>query len=141
MKVCLRCGEKKPLNDFYAQKSMADGHLGKCKFCCKKYAKEKRITDPLVRKRDNERSKTPIRKAHIKKNTIQWRLNNPDGYGAHIILNNAVRDKKVTKMPCEICGQKAHAHHDDYAKPLEVRWLCALHHHRHHAKLKENEND
>lgn len=33
---------------------------------------------------------------------------------------------------CENCGKecKPHAHHDDYAKPLEVRWLCPPCHRR-----------
>ena len=46
--------------------------------------------------------------------------------------------------PCQICGvfgktdkghRKVVAHHDDYNKPLEVRWLCRLHHAEWH---KEN---
>jgi hypothetical protein len=30
---------------------------------------------------------------------------------------------------CEVCGEAATAaHHDDYSKPLDVRYLCAAHH-------------
>lgn len=35
------------------------------------------------------------------------------------------RDNKIAPQPCEKCGcPKAEAHHDDYSKPLAVRWLC-----------------
>lgn len=27
------------------------------------------------------------------------------------------------------------AHHDDYSKPLEVRWLCPSHHKLHHLNV------
>lgn len=39
MKPCIICKEIKPLEDFYLQKGMKDGHLNKCKDCCKKQAK------------------------------------------------------------------------------------------------------
>lgn len=32
----------------------------------------------------------------------------------------------LAPKPCERCGNpKAQTHHDDYAEPLQVRWLCA----------------
>jgi len=31
--------------------------------------------------------------------------------------------------PCAVCGNpKTQAHHDDYNKPDEIRWLCQNHH-------------
>lgn len=48
-------------------------------------------------------------------------------------LNHAVRDGKVSKEPCKICGSnKSEAHHQDYNKPLEVIWLCFNHHREFH---------
>lgn len=40
------------------------------------------------------------------------------------------------KKPCEVCGSNkfVHKHHDDYRKPLSVRFLCATHHKEHHRK-------
>lgn len=52
-------------------------------------------------------------------------------------LNHYLRDKHIERKPCEICGEKAEAHHDDYNKPLEVRWLCFKHHREWH-KIHEN---
>ena len=34
----------------------------------------------------------------------------------------------IIRAPCERCGRYAIAHHDDYALPLDVRWLCPRHH-------------
>lgn len=39
---------------------------------------------------------------------------------------------KLERLGCEVCGERAQMHHDDYDKPLEVRWLCRKHHLRHH---------
>jgi hypothetical protein len=137
MKKCFKCGEIKFLADFYAHKKMADGHLGKCKDCTKSDVRQHRAENDSVREYDRERSKTPARRAHVAMVSKKWRLENPQGYKAHTALGNAVRDKKIIRMPCEVCGNKrSHAHHDDYSKPLEVSWLCALHHHRLHAEAK-----
>ena len=52
---------------------------------------------------------------------------------AHRKVLNAVKRGELKPQPCEVCGEvKAMAHHDDYDKPLEVRWLCHSHHALHH---------
>lgn len=32
----------------------------------------------------------------------------------------------MARAPCEVCGtdERVHAHHHDYSRPLDVRWLC-----------------
>jgi len=53
------------------------------------------------------------------------------------VAQKAIRRGILTVGPCEVCGlspddsggrQRIHAHHDDYNKPLSVRWLCKAHH-------------
>lgn len=49
--------------------------------------------------------------------------------GAQRAVMKAVADGRLERKPCEVCGsRKAHAHHPDYGKPLEVQWLCRVHH-------------
>ena len=40
----------------------------------------------------------------------------------------------LVRQPCEVCGGlDVQMHHDDYDKPLDVRWFCRQHHfHRFH---------
>lgn len=53
------------------------------------------------------------------------------------MLTNAVRDGRVIRQPCLVCGaEKVEAHHPDYAKPLEVLWFCRPHHKAHHGHLR-----
>jgi DNA-binding CsgD family transcriptional regulator len=41
----------------------------------------------------------------------------------------AVRCGLLRRQHCEKCNNpKTEAHHDDYSKPLAVRWLCKKHH-------------
>lgn len=60
----------------------------------------------------------------------RWSERNPEKRKASVTLNNAVRDGRLKKEPCEVCGStyRIHGHHEDYAKPLDVHWLCPLHH-------------
>ena len=58
-----------------------------------------------------------------------YRFINPEKKSA----SNKVSCAKLEKQPCEVCGSlNTQAHHDNYSKPLEVRWLCQLHHSRIH---------
>jgi hypothetical protein len=54
---------------------------------------------------------------------------------ARSILNHYLRDKKIPRPPCEICGEPmAEAHHEDYNKPLDVKWFCFKHHRQTHGQ-------
>ena len=58
---------------------------------------------------------------------------------ARIRVKNALKFGRLMKQPCQRCGEIAnvHAHHDDYSKPLDVMWLCPLHHRQRHKELEE----
>jgi hypothetical protein len=57
---------------------------------------------------------------------------------AKAAVNRAIR-KGVLVRPstCSRCGSmdRIEGHHEDYAKPLDVVWLCRLCHRRHHAEM------
>lgn len=42
-------------------------------------------------------------------------------------------------QPCQICGstENIEKHHEDYSKPLDVIWLCRIHHKHGHKKGPE----
>lgn len=49
----------------------------------------------------------------------------------------AVRNGTLVRLPCSVCGnKKSEAHHADYSKPLEIAWLCRIHHMELHRKPK-----
>jgi len=50
------------------------------------------------------------------------------------ITARAIKQGRLTRLPCEVCGtnEDVQAHHDDYNKPLDIRWLCRKHHREHH---------
>ena len=56
---------------------------------------------------------------------------------AHKIVEKAIKSGELIPEPCEVCGKKkAHAHHSDYSRPLDVEWLCHLHHKQAHSENK-----
>lgn len=129
-KQCFKCGEVKCLSEFYKHNGMADGHLNKCKNCTKNDASSHR-SENIEKIREYDRKRGNRQGPDYVKN---YRSKYPNKYKAHVMVNNAVRDGKLFSEPCEICGNvKSVAHHDDYLKPLNVRWLCCAHHSQWHA--------
>jgi hypothetical protein len=54
---------------------------------------------------------------------------------AHKLTAKAIRNGILKRQPCEVCGDPiSEGHHDDYDKPLDIRWLCTKHHGEAHGK-------
>lgn len=137
MKICIDCAISKSHSDFYLSGNGKPAAV--CKECHKARMKRRRLTNPYVQEYDRARSKTPERREHSARISTLWRKQHPDAYRAQNAVNNAVRDHRLKKDPCSICGtsKDVHGHHKDYAKPLDVIWLCAKCHHRVHATFPE----
>ncbi len=133
-KECFKCGTRKSLTEFYKHPQMKDGRVNKCKECNKVDVRENRQANiDYYRAYDRERGcRQP---ADYGKH---YKRNNPIAAGARQMVGNAIRDKRLKKekrcAECKISQRTLHAHHDDYAKPLDVRWLCLPCHFAWHAK-------
>lgn len=140
---CKTCQQEKPETDFYACSKT------RCKDCQREAVKNYRLQNvDKVRAKDRQRANLPHRvvaraayaatdrgKERVAAAKRSWHKRHPVKRAAHIILGNAVRDGKVSKpTTCGRCGSggRIHAHHDDYAKPLDVEWLCSPCHREHH---------
>lgn len=136
-KECFKCGEIKPLSDFYKHKQMADGHVNKCKACNKNDVRIHRFKNiEKIQEYDRSRGNRQDNK-YLK----EYRKKYPKKYKAQCMVNNQKRAGNLFPMPCEVCGiDKSVAHHDDYDKPLNVRWLCQHHHKEWHAINGEGKN-
>lgn len=139
VKTCFKCNVEKPVEDFYRHSRMKDGHLNKCKQCTKAdVIKNRNENIEYYREYDIARSKLPHRKLEMLTRCIAERKRNPDKYSARSAVTNAVRDGRLEKTPCVICGaSKVVGHHEDYSRPLDVVWMCQAHHVQYHkGKIK-----
>lgn len=137
MKRCFKCGETKPLTEFYRHARMGDGHLNKCKNCTKRDAALTRRARPeYYREYDRKRAALPHRTELRKQTIAHWRAEHPERKRAHSIFGHAFRAGKIKAQPCFVCGERAEAHHPDYSAPLDVVWLCTSHHKQAHADAR-----
>jgi hypothetical protein len=143
MKTCIKCNQKKHPSEFYAHKQMADGTLNKCKQCCIEAAKKRREEKlDEIREYDRKRGSLPHRleanrlrqksakgkESHNAANR-RYKEKYKNRAAARYIFLNAIRDGKIKRWPCQVCGHEyAEGHHPDYDRPLDVVWLCVKHH-------------
>lgn len=80
-----------------------------------------RMTDARKKELNNERSKN-------------YYLNNIAKARASRRVCHELDSGRMKRGPCEKCGSLkfVDGHHDDYSKPLKVRWLCRRHHQKWH---------
>lgn len=127
MTICRKCGKE---GEFYA------GVASRCKECHKaaiKVSRTARLEE--VRDYDKQRARLPNRVEQNLRISTEWRRKNEQGYKAQTAVGNALRDGRLKRQPCWVCGEKAVAHHPDYSAPLDVVWLCQAHHKQTHALI------
>lgn len=53
----------------------------------------------------------------------------PEQWRAHVAVHSALYHGTLVPAPCTVCGRlPSEGHHPDYARPLDVVWLCRPHH-------------
>lgn len=132
IKKCSICKELLPMDKthFSNDVSRKSGFSNDCKICSqfrglKRTIKTKHLeTERQYRKRNAEM---------IRKKQARWASKNQIKVRAHQAVRRAINRGELKVLDCEVCGAIAHAHHEDYEKPLEVIWLCARHHKERHA--------
>ncbi len=106
---------------------------------------EERRKDPAYREKQRGwyaswRERNPVDDAERARKAEQMRIyarahGTREHHRARWLVHRALKAGRLTRQPCEVCGvMRVHAHHDDYAQPLSVRWLCPTHHREYHAK-------
>lgn len=120
-KVCFKCKVEKKLTEFYVHPAMGDGRLNKCKECARKDV------------RANYEANTERYRAYDR--ARGYRAGDPTKVAARNAVNHALETGALVKGDCEVgvdCHGRIEGHHDDYSKPLKVRWLCKKHHAQEH---------
>lgn len=138
MKRCPTCQTEKPLAEFYADKRTADGLKSQCKRCHgagnvrtrdrERHRETNRQYMRRARRLDTEKFQQRERVAGRERG---WDERREARYQLHLALR---RGEIARPGECERCKTPGpvEGHHPDYAKPLEVEWLCTLCHGKEH---------
>jgi len=107
MKRCSKCGELKPLDEFYKNATSSDGHDWKCKSCANKYHKLYSKTNSAKVKvtKDKYVDKYP----HRKRASGTLSTHKQRGMKVSITLTQ-VENLFAETTHCPICGRKLDCH-------------------------------
>lgn len=135
-KTCRKCLQEKDTSEFHRLKIRSDGLQSYCKQCkTPMYRQFYEKNSARLNAAQREYFQTPVGKEVHRRASKRYQDVHPEKVLAHSLVQRAVRTGKLARQACEICnGPKSEAHHDDYTKPLMVRWLCRQHHMELHRK-------
>jgi hypothetical protein len=138
-KRCSICKEDKPVTEFSPCKNLRLGVACWCKPCNAKRTREYRARNiEKVRASERLRASTERHRQINNAATHRYKLKNKSKRRASGFINRGIADGSIVRpVACETRGciaVKLNAHHDDYSKPFDVRWLCVLCHREFHSK-------
>lgn len=115
-KECSKCGEVKELDYFFKDLTGKFGKSAQCKAC---------RTNRILEYQKTGKGKEVLSKVRLNNNANR-KFKHPEKFKARQALADAIRIGKVVKPLIGECGHVGRlvGHHDDYSKPLSVRWLC-----------------
>jgi hypothetical protein len=142
-KHCPKCKTDKPTEAFGPNKSRKDGLQGHCRACRHDDGYRQANAARMRATKDARREQMAEYARRRKAEDPEWQESRRDYWReyqrsyrkrpgvrtkayARAAVNRAVAAGRLTKGPCGQCGSTAatEAHHSDYAKPLDVTWLC-----------------
>ncbi len=140
MKICTKCGHSKDVDQFHRHPQTKDGRHPTCKVCicrakaehyaanrAKKSAKARASYRRNRSKRleTKRRYRTKNRQMLIMKDSLRHAAH-PEKRRASAAARYAIKQGVLVKGTCESCGtgECVEGHHEDYANPLDVNWLC-----------------
>ncbi len=139
-KSCTECGVDKPLSEFRRKRTGKYGRQSSCKPCSNAKLDVWRAKAREQRLAYNREYYATARGREVISN---YQARKPAKKVAQLALQRAIeRGLIVRPERCEDCNgtNRVEGHHNDYAKPLEVRWLCRICHKAWHRKHGEAAN-
>jgi len=140
-KYCYKCKTVKPASDFACDASRKDGHSHICRLCSSAkdreyYSKNRNSKREKGRGRywenpKKERDRVDRYRKNNPRKVYDYfkkkRIEQPEKNKARMAVFYAKRSGKIAvPSGCENCGASTNlqAHHQDYSKPLDIKWLC-----------------
>ena len=71
------------------------------------------------------------------KNRVTYNKAYPEKRKARRLVWKALKTSKLIKQPCACGCIEVQGHHEDYSKPLEVRWMCKPCHAKYHRRKED----
>lgn len=120
--ACRKCA-----TSFIPKEWQVRKHDYECAMCKRVRQNGLNRSDPLFAEKKRLHNSRP----HVQKYNYDYQKTklDPAKRRARRKVSTEIEAGRLVRLPCQICGaSKSEAHHDDYSKPLDIKWLCRAHH-------------